>query len=260
MSATHCYHEWSYDQQRRTVMVVLTAWILLGIFPGTARATPVVVPFDGQFNYGFDQEKLDLVVTKHFSGTDWQLAADPSFNPNPEEFLLLITPTDLAYCEYPGPQACSSTYHTLEVTWDIVLNENHPAVQVSQGLPLDVNLFLATWQQDPAFASMEVSVFYDSPAIDGSDAIFDVAQYNDIYHFLSLDLGNMTPGVDGTIQVSVAYEVVGELTPGDDPEPLLLAPFLATAAFAQPIPEPGTALLMSLGLVGIALQRRGGAR
>ncbi len=261
MSTTRCSHEWRHDRQRRTVMAALTASLLLGIFAGTARATPEVVPFDGPGSYGFtDPAGLGLTVTKQFAGSEWQLAADESFNPNPEEFLLLITPVDLAYCEYPGPQACSSTYHTLEATWDIVLNEDHLAVLQNQGLPLDVNLFLATWQQEPIFAGMEVSVFYDSPTIDGADAIFGVAQYNDTYNFLSLDLGNMTPGVDGMVQVSVAYEVVGELVPGEDPTPVLLAPFLATAAFAQPIPEPGTALLMSLGLVVIALQRRGGAR
>ena len=240
-------------------MVVLTSSLLLGLSGGSARATPVVVPFDGPGNYGFlDPMGLGLTVTKYFAGSEWQFAADESFNPNPEEFLLLITPVDLAYCEYSGTQACSSTYHTLEATWDIVLNENHPAVAQNQGLPLDVNLFLATWQQEPMFAGMDVSIFYDSPTVDDSAAIFDVAKYDDIYNFLSLGLGNMTPGVG--VQVSVAYEVVGELIPGEDPTPVLFAPFLATAAFAQPIPEPGTALLMSLGLVAIALQRRGGAR
>jgi len=242
-------------------MVVLTASLLLGLPAGTAQATPAVVPFDGPGNYGFsDPAALGLVVTKHFSGSDWQLAADETFNPNPDPFLLLITPVSLAYCEYHGPQACSDTYHTLEATWDIVLNEDHPAVMENPGLAFDVSLFLASWQQSPIFEDLEVSVFYDSPTIDGSDTIFDVAEYDGFYNFLSFALGNMTPGEIGKVQVSVAYEVQGELTLGDDPPPVLLAPFLATAAFAQPIPEPGTALLMSLGLVGIALQRRGGVR
>ena len=85
---------------------------------------------------------------------------------------------------------------------------------------------------------------------------FGVAE-SGTHYYLDLALDDMLLGL--TRRVTFRYQVLGELPFNEDNDsPSRLFPVILPAAYtrATVIPEPGTGLMVSLGLVGMALRRR----
>ncbi len=234
-------------------------WVLLTLLlAGAAHATPELVLFDEPSGFGFeDPGDQDLLPIDKTIGA-WSLAGDAEFSPRPgedDQFLLIIEPANppMVRCGERG-DVCSSTSHPVEVIWNVRLNEFHPLVMGNSGA-IDVNLFLVDSDRGSAYRLHTVGIYYESAVVDGIGADFETAMFSTStkdYFFLSLALDDMLPGEDGIREIRFRYQDDGRL-PADGAT--FIVPHILSASFMT-IPEPGTGLMLGLGLIGMALKGR----
>jgi len=254
---------------------VLFALLVSTLFAATAAQATPYIPFDGptfsdgdpntvDFSYGFlDPFQYPAIENQYGSLSDLNeipqfFPASESSHPDAGSSLLLVDQVGEGMgCPFTDPGNCSDTYNVFDVVWEVRFNA---APTGDLTLPYDAHLILVDSDPSEAYVGNIVSIDYGSALLGSSpsdlEALdFETASLYDSYFFIDLDLGSMMH--DDTIYVGFRYRVVGaELPPAGGNVVGFLYPQIIPAAYiATPIPEPGTAMLLGLGLAALALAR-----
>jgi len=245
----------------RTVLAAGCLSLLFGVLLAASPALAIsdLVYFDQTTGYGFDQSLYGLPVD--LTADNYLVAADRGYNPfagpngeSIELFILLDHQMGGEWIESCVGQGPSCVQRALiDITWQVEINPAYPGVGSA---PLDVTLFLASPDRDPLFDGLDVGVRYDP-------SVFDVIQFPSVdsqgdpydYHFLGFPLGPLLPGVPNAATVNFQYEIAG-LLPVDPGTGAPFGPGIGGGATILGVPEPSTALMVLLGLGGLALLGR----
>lgn len=235
---------------RRSIagLLVAAVWLVAGI----ASADPI--PFDAEtqsdgFSYGY-QNPGNYGITNFKPMDAYYTASRSDDTANRDAALLWVDPVSYERCPRAS-DGCNADFHVFDVEWDVTFNASAIGDPGSTHL---VDLILVDSDPDADFNDLLVQVEYEQVAeLDGASLSFETASYrNGAFYFIAAALGAMTDGE--TQRLAFSYTVEGELPLADD-EVGFLFPTILPAAYL-PVPEPGTGIMMGLGLVALAKRGR----
>jgi hypothetical protein len=235
---------------RHVVRLAPLLAVLAG-FSGTTHAAPFI-PFDGTafdgVNYGFNNPS-NYGITEFREMDVYYQAASPD-SPPADLSLLHISPVSFERCASPIAN-CNSGFHVFDIVWDVTFNAN---ILGDFDSAYDVDLIFVDSDPDSRFNELVVTLDYDSAVLEGNNATFETAIYRDgAFHFVDLALGAMIHGQ--TKRVGFTYQIEGELPISALDGAFVFPVILPAASIYAPIPEPGTAILLCLGIAALARYR-----
>jgi hypothetical protein len=241
----------SVGLSRHAIRLAALLAVLLG-FSSTAHATPLI-PFDGPefggFNYGFDNP-TNYGITEFREMDVYYQAASPG-SPPADTSLLLINPISFERCASPTAN-CNSGFHVFDIVWDVTFNAN---ILGNSEASHEVDLIFVDSDPDSRFNNLVVTLDYSSAVLEGVNANFETANYrNGAFHFVDLALGAMVNGQ--TKRVGFTYQIEGELPISALDGAFVFPVILPAASIYNPVPEPGTATLLGLGIAALARYRK----
>lgn len=240
-------------------------YILFIETPPISDGDPDTLDFNLGFLDPFQYEAIETVYGS-LSGLNQipqRLQATDSDHQLAGSSLLLVDQVgDGVGCPFTDRDNCSDTYNVFDIVWEVTFNA---APTGDLTVPYDAHLILVDSDPSEAYVGNTVSIDYGSAMrgpspSDLKKVDFEVARLvespTDSYFFIDLDLGSMMH--NDTIYVGFRYRVEGaELRPAGGNDAGFLYPQIIPGAYivATPIPEPGTAMLLGLGLAALALAR-----
>lgn len=237
---------------RRMVRVALQCTLLFAA-ASTAQAAPYI-PFDAPeqtngFSYGF-LNPANYGISSYRTMDNFYQAASSS-TPEAANSLLHVDPVSFERCPRSSDD-CDSDFHVFDIEWDITFNAD---ILDDPSLAYNVDLILVDSDPSSDFDGNTVAIDYASATLDDANLGFETANFgNGAFYFLDLALGSMMNGE--TKRVGFTYQVEGELPLGSGGDVGFLFPVILPGAYLEPVPEPGTAMLFAVGLVGLAMRHK----
>ncbi len=236
---------------------LLRASVIVGLlFSATAAHAVNFIPFDAEpaadgFSYGFVMPG-SYGITSFKRMDAYYTAARSTDTANAPSALLHVDPVSFERCPRSSDD-CSSTHHIFDVEWDVTFNGS-VLDGGTEGKHL-VDVILVDSDPNPIFDDLLVEVDFDQVAeLDGESLSLEVADYRDgDFYFLAAALGQMMDGE--TKRLAFSYKIEGELPLASGGQVGFLFPTILPAAYI-PIPEPGTGMMLGLGLVALAKRGR----
>ncbi len=234
------------DEMRAGRRVIATALLLAGVFFFWAGSAAAVAQFDPLF--GFLPEDLEDLPSITMDASDpWLMAGEETLSNLDVE---LTGTTDL--CVLAGTtNTCLATPTGVTDPYMVLVTFTVSAINTPT-IDGDFTLFLSGLMPNGSWGPGEVEVVLDQAAAAAVNPTgFVAGDFRPFVHVIDESgAGDPFHYVGWTVQVgdtiSFKYNVVA------DPAGRA-APHITTNALARPIPEPGTALLMGLGLAGLTL-------